>query len=155
MRPTLGRVREWIFSVIGERVEGAKVLDLYAGIGSLGIEALSRGASQVLFVEKKREAVELIRENLRRFDLEARVWQSDVIRAIGKINKEGSKFDLIFADPPYGSLSELGMFPQLPLRERGLAIIEHSQHDTWPFEKGLLWKEKRFGETIVSIFSAD
>ncbi len=152
MRPSLGRVREWIFSVVGERVWGADVLDLYAGIGSLGIEALSRGASRALFVEREGEVVDLIRGNLGRLGLEAEVWQSDVQRAIGRIKRKGYRFDLILADPPYGSLSKLGGFPEFPLKEEGIAVIEYSQHDTWPYAGNLPWREKRFGETLVSIF---
>ena len=151
MRPSLGRVREWIFSVVGERVVGADVLDLYAGTGSLGIEALSRGARRALFVEREREAVDLIRENLDRLGLEAEVWQSDVHRALERMR---GQFDLVLADPPYGSLSKLEreVLPGLPLKEGGIAVIEYSRHDAWRWGGCTPWREKRFGETLVSVF---
>lgn len=135
-------------------MKGAEVLDLYAGIGSLGIEALSRGASGALFVERDGEAVDVIKQNLSRLGLLAKVWCIDVIQAIERIRREKLRYDLIFADPPYGSLSIFGkeIYPELPLKEDGIAVIEYSQHDSWPLKEVTPWREKRFGETIVSIF---
>ena len=98
-RPTLSQVKEAMFNIIQFDVEGRKVLDLFAGTGQLGIEALSRGAAECLFVDSARDSVRLVQENLRRCGLAARVLQCD---ALG-ILKSGEKFDLIFLDPPYGS----------------------------------------------------
>jgi len=149
----LGRVKEWIFSLIGQKVIGAIALDLYAGIGSLGIEALSRGASWTLFVERDREAVNAIKLNLARLGLAGEVWQSDVVQALEKIRMEGRRYDIIFADPPYGSLSIFGqkIFPGFPLKDDSLIVIEYSRHDIWPLKEVIPWREKRFGETLVSI----
>ncbi len=135
-------------------MEGTEVLDLYAGIGSLGIEALSRGASGALFVERDGEVVGVIKQNLSRLGLVAKVWDSDVIQAIERIRREKLRYDLIFADPPYGSLSVLGerIFSGLPLQEESIIVIEYSRHDPWPLREVTPWREKRFGETVVSIF---
>ena len=99
VRPTADQVKEAMFNIIQFDVEGRKVLDLFAGTGQLGIEALSRGAAECLFVDSARDSVRLVQENLRRCGLAARVLQCD---ALG-ILKSGEKFDLIFLDPPYGS----------------------------------------------------
>ena len=100
LRPTQDRIRQVIFSSLAERVPGARVLDLYAGTGSLGIEALSRGAERAVFVEQEREAVECIRENLRHCKLTGGdVRQGDALAYLDQT--DGETFDLIFADPPY------------------------------------------------------
>ena len=104
-RPTLARVRESMFSRLSVRVEfdGLRVLDLFAGTGSLGIEALSRGAAHVTFVESARAAITALRRNLAAlgFSGRARVLQSDVLRALEKLSEEGAQFDLVLLDPPY------------------------------------------------------
>ena len=97
-RPTTDKVKESLFNIIQFDIAG-DVLDLFAGTGQLGIEALSRGAADCLFVDSARDSVRLVQENLRRCGLAARVLQCD---ALG-ILKSGEKFDLIFLDPPYGS----------------------------------------------------
>jgi 16S rRNA (guanine966-N2)-methyltransferase len=100
VRPVSDRVREGLFSSLGDRVEGAHVLDLYAGTGALGIEALSRGAVDAVFVDRDRRSVEAIRQNLVRtgFEERARVVRGEAVRAL-----EGSdrSYDLVFVDPPY------------------------------------------------------
>lgn len=103
IRPTADRVREAIFSVLGARLPGAVVLDLFAGSGALGIEALSRGAANVTFVEKDLEAVNLIKSNLSLLGEEARssVLKGDALRMCEKLGRESKRFDIIFADPPY------------------------------------------------------
>ena len=101
-RPLMDRVREALFSSLGERVEGARVLDLYAGSGSLGIEALSRGAASATFVENNRKAVDSIRANLGECGFEGVVEAGDVERFV---TRSPQGFDLAFVDPPY-SLNE-------------------------------------------------
>lgn len=99
-RPTQDRVRQAVFSMIADRVAGAKVLDLFAGSGALGLEALSRGASSCLFVDQNRGAVEVIRRNLDKARLEeGRVRGADAFRFLK--SAPGEAFDLVFADPPY------------------------------------------------------
>src|SRR5476651_1879346 len=99
LRPTQDRIRQVIFSSLAEQVPGARVLDLFAGTGSFGIEALSRGAASATFVEKEKEAVECIRANLLHCHLQGDVRPIDVLAYLE--GKPGDRFDLIFADPPY------------------------------------------------------
>jgi 16S rRNA (guanine966-N2)-methyltransferase len=104
-RPTSARVRESIFSRLQVRaaLEGARVLDLFAGSGSLGCEALSRGAAEAVFVDSSRPAIEAIRSNLRALAMESRgrVIQGDVLAAIDDLAAAGERFDLVFMDAPY------------------------------------------------------
>lgn len=99
-RPTTDKVRGAIFSSLGDAVPGARVLDLFAGSGGLGIEALSRGAQLAVFVEHDRRAVDCIRRNLRKCQLEGSVQTMDVFRFL-EVYAHPDSFDLVFADPPY------------------------------------------------------
>ena len=129
VRPTSDRVRESLFNALGQFFSG-EVLDLYAGTGALGMEALSRGAGHAVFVEKDRRALAAIRENLRRTRLADRgeVLAGDVGRVLDRMLTERRQFNLIFADPPYriataeveGVLSRLGLL----LAPGGLVVIE-------------------------------
>ncbi|MBQ7737816.1 MAG: 16S rRNA (guanine(966)-N(2))-methyltransferase RsmD [Oscillospiraceae bacterium] len=98
VRPTTDQVKEALFNIIQFDIEGRKALDLFAGTGQLGIEALSRGAASCTFVDASRTSLKLVQENLRRCGLTAAVVQSDSIAFL----RRGEKFDLIFLDPPYG-----------------------------------------------------
>ena len=100
LRPTMDRVRAAIFSSLGDRVPGARVLDLFAGSGGMGIEALSRGAESAVFVDENDRCVRCIRENLRMAQVEAVVQTMDTYRFLDLYAEEAS-FDIIFADPPY------------------------------------------------------
>ncbi len=101
-RPTTDRVREALFSTLGDSVKDARVLDLFAGSGALGIEALSRGAASALFVEQHRAAAGVLRGNLHKTRLAGgAIRQMDVFRALTDLARAGQVFDLIFADPPY------------------------------------------------------
>jgi 16S rRNA (guanine(966)-N(2))-methyltransferase RsmD len=104
-RPTTDRARAGLFDWLGARVEGARVLDLYAGTGSLGIEALSRGAGHVTFVERDAAARAALSRNRDELDLGdcSRVLAADVARALPALASAGERFDLVFADPPYAS----------------------------------------------------
>jgi pantetheine-phosphate adenylyltransferase/16S rRNA (guanine(966)-N(2))-methyltransferase RsmD len=110
VRPTSDRVRESLFNSLGQYFEGGKVLDLYAGTGALGIEALSRGSGYAIFVERDRRARAAIHENLRRtgFVESAEVLGGEVEAVLGRLAGRGDRFDLIFADPPYRIAAEVG-----------------------------------------------
>jgi len=129
LRPTQDRIRQVIFSSLAEIVPGARVLDLYAGTGSFGIEALSRGASAAVFVEKEAEAVRCIRDNLLHCHLSGDVRQSDVLSYLASTSV--SPFDLVFADPPYvktaGPLEDDLLLPKIApfLAPHGLFVWEH------------------------------
>ena len=102
-RPTTDRIKETLFNIIQDDLYDCRFLDLFAGSGGIGIEALSRGASQAVFVETDRNAVRCIRTNLEKTKLEtqADVRTTDVIVALAALGREGKPFDIIFADPPY------------------------------------------------------
>jgi 16S rRNA (guanine966-N2)-methyltransferase len=129
LRPTQDRIRQVIFSSLAEHVPNARVLDLYAGTGSFGIEALSRGAMSATFVEQEKEAVQCIRENLVHCHLPGDVRQMDVLIYLEK--PPTASFDLIFADPPYvKSRDPLDHDPLLTrlipfLSSNGLFVWEH------------------------------
>jgi|JI10StandDraft_1071094.scaffolds.fasta_scaffold325210_2 16S rRNA (guanine966-N2)-methyltransferase len=102
-RPTTDRVREALFSMLGDLVVGTKVLDLFAGSGSLGLESLSRGASHATFVDQNRNACSIITENIKKARLTeaSTVKQAPIERALDHLRRSGETFDLVFADPPY------------------------------------------------------
>jgi 16S rRNA (guanine966-N2)-methyltransferase len=162
VRPTADRVREAVFSILGDRVPGARVLDLFAGSGALGIEALSRGATSATFVEQHRRAVESIRQNLQRTGLSDRavVIQAEVAAWLRNFRHESS-FDLLFADPPYQRDSDeplhrvtLLQSPLLPriLAPGGLLVVESARDAPPPVPDP--WKARLardYGETLVQI----
>ena len=129
LRPTQDRIRQVIFSSLAELVPGARVLDLYAGTGSFGIEALSRGAARAVFIEQDREATDCIRANLKHCRLMGgEVRQDDALKYLDRVNET---FDLIFADPPYdkqgGKLNDHPLLARFPraLCAKGLIVWEH------------------------------
>jgi 16S rRNA (guanine966-N2)-methyltransferase len=152
-RPTADRVREAVFSVLGD-VSAARVLDLYAGSGALGIEALSRGAASATFVERDQRAAAILRRNLEAVGAEAEVRRQDALRFLAG---EAGPFDLVFVDPPYdaavrvaGPLSE-----RLPaVLEQGARIVTESDKRT-PLELALpLELERIYGDTRIAVHRA-
>lgn len=127
-RPTSDRVREALFSILGTACENARVLDLFAGSGALGLEALSRGATEAVFVEQQRNAGTVIGDNLRRAKLEGgRVMVADVFSALRRLADAGEKYDLILADPPYAKkLSDIDYGPRL-LVDTSLRALLHPE----------------------------
>jgi 16S rRNA (guanine966-N2)-methyltransferase len=122
VRPTMDRVKAAIFSSLGDEIIGARVLDLFAGTGALGIEALSRGADSALFVEENSGAASAIERNLARTKLEGRVRKQDVF-AFLKSTHAPEPFRIIFADPPYEKTKSGGEFTQLLLESEELAAL--------------------------------
>jgi len=106
-RPTTDKVKENIFNMMGQFFDGGRVLDLFAGSGNLGIEALSRGMAHGIFVDMNVNAIKIIKENIAKLKLQERteVYRNDAFKALNVLGKKGSKFDLIFLDPPYGKIS--------------------------------------------------
>jgi 16S rRNA (guanine966-N2)-methyltransferase len=152
LRPTQDRIRQVIFSSLAEIVPGARVLDLYAGTGSFGIEALSRGAASATFVEKEKEAIECIRENLTHCHLKGDVRQADALTFLD--GNPSSQFDLIFADPPYtksnGALEDGPMLEKIMpyLAQDGLFVWEH--YAGREIQNAPLWevvRHRTYGET--------
>ena len=129
-RPTTDKYKETLFNILQPRVGGADFLDLFAGSGAIGIEALSRGARSAVFVENNRRAVECIKKNLSHTHLEegAVVMPYDVLASIGRLEREKREFDVIFLDPPYRNGLERQVLERLAgspiLREDGLIVAE-------------------------------
>jgi 16S rRNA (guanine966-N2)-methyltransferase len=156
-RPIADRVKEALFAILADRVEGSRVLDLYAGSGAIGIEALSRGASHCDFVERGRAALAAIRENLRRTGLEdhASVHAADVLRHLAR--PAGDRYDLVILDPPYGERAILAPLERLVphLAPGGSVVVKHFWRTPIPEPPGLArWRERRFGETALTFLAA-
>lgn len=164
-RPTADRVRESLFASLGDLLTGAKVLDLYAGSGALGIEALSRGAASALFVEQACQACEVIQGNLDKARLEGgQIRRSKVVKFLAGHRVGEKAYDLIFADPPYAkeqvTEEELGALvcsDHLPdmLSDKGVFILESLSSSELPESIAQHWDmrdERCFGETRISFF---
>jgi 16S rRNA (guanine966-N2)-methyltransferase len=160
IRPTMDRVKGAIFSSLEPGLEGSRVLDLFAGAGTLGIEALSRGAREAVFVEKEQRAVEAIRRNLEKTRLTGGIVQAmDVFSYLDRLAPVGV-FDFIFADPPYAKKpGERDFTPELlaskPLGDAlapgGLFILEKLPGEPLPSSKCWeLVRERRYGATAVA-----
>lgn len=154
-RPTADRVKEAVFSVLGELVLEANVLDAYGGSGALGIEALSRGAANVVFFEKDREAQNTIKKNLMKTDFEkqAAVHGGDVVKMLPNLTK--AAFDLVFLDPPYNR-GEIAKIETVLLRkgilaENAVIILETVKKQPELFQTGEweLKKTSQYGDTAV------
>lgn len=154
VRPTSDRVREALFNSLGQFFEGGEVLDLYAGTGALGIEALSRGYDTATFVEKSGKALATVRENLRRAGFEGRgeVVRGDVGEVLGRLEGEGRGYDLIFADPPYRisgrELGDVSRRLQALLAPGGRAVVESG--GDLPEDLGGV--SRRYGGTVITVF---
>jgi 16S rRNA (guanine966-N2)-methyltransferase len=153
-RPTSDRVREALFSVLGARVEGAQVLDLFAGSGALGIEALSRGAAAATFVDTAPAAICAVHANLEALGASAEVRRSDARRFLGGASAAARQYDLVFLDPPYRLAGRLGseLTTALPaVLASGAAVVAESDRRA-PLELGLpILDERRYGDTLIRI----
>lgn len=158
-RPTADRVREALFSALGP-LDGEAVLDLFAGSGALGIEALSRGAGQAVFVERDRRAVAVLRANLAALDLaepEAVVRPAEALAVLRDASRRGGPYDLVFLDPPYGDAPGLG--PDLaaalaPVLAPEARVVCESDRRA-PLELGLpALFDRRYGDTRLTIHRA-
>ncbi|MEM4414185.1 MAG: 16S rRNA (guanine(966)-N(2))-methyltransferase RsmD, partial [Candidatus Caldarchaeum sp.] len=144
LRPMREAVRIALFDILGGSVTGARFLDLFAGTGSIGLEALSRGAHSCVFVDHAEQACQIIRENLKNLGLEsqARVYQMDVLKAIELFEHHKERFDLVFVGPPYGkelahkTLEQLAVHPILS--PQALVVTEIFKKEEVQTEYGLL-----------------
>jgi 16S rRNA (guanine966-N2)-methyltransferase len=155
-RPTSDRVREALFSMLGQ-LDGMVALDLFAGTGALGIEALSRGAERVVFVERDAAAIKALRANLAQLGLaapEAEVRVGDSLAVLRAARKGGETYDLVFVDPPYGQARELGgelsaLLPAL-LAPGARVVLEGDRRA--PAELPLeVAQQRRYGDTTITI----
>jgi 16S rRNA (guanine966-N2)-methyltransferase len=151
-RPTSDRVREALFSILGPgAVEGARVLDLFAGSGALGIEALSRGAAEAVFVDSDARAIAAVRRNLDAVGADAPVHRRDAFAWLGDAD---APFDLVFADPPYSSATRAAarlteLLPPL-LTEASVTVTESDKRDPLLLDLPLV-DERTYGDTRIAI----
>ncbi|NSW90975.1 MAG: 16S rRNA (guanine(966)-N(2))-methyltransferase RsmD [Firmicutes bacterium] len=159
-RPTSDKVKESLFNIIVEYLADAYVLDLFAGTGNLGIEALSRGARKAVFVDKSEKATDVIRENLVSTKLIDRgvIIKGEVLKVLYNLSKEGEKFDIIFLDPPYnkGLLEETLKIIEKEdiLAEGGIIAAERSSGENIPQKIGNLEliSDRRYGNTALAFY---
>jgi len=160
VRPTAARVKESLFNILPHDFSGLRMLDLFAGSGNVSIEALSRGALEVVMVDESARSTATIRENLTRLGLNhrAQVWGAPVRRSLRKLSAAGEKFDLIFLDPPYGKglvTTTLEAISQSALlNPAGIIVAEHSGRETLQTRYGdlILNDRRRYGDTQLSFF---
>ncbi|MFY0546121.1 16S rRNA (guanine(966)-N(2))-methyltransferase RsmD [Brevibacillus sp. H7] len=159
-RPTTDKVKESIFNMIGPYFSGGLALDLYAGTGGLGIEALSRGADRAVFVELDAKAFSVVKQNVSACRLEdrAELYRTDAARALKALSKRGLSFDLVFLDPPYAKqriVEEIAEMQELHLLAPGAWIVaEHDAGITLPEQIGECSMDRSvtYGETAVTIY---
>jgi 16S rRNA (guanine966-N2)-methyltransferase len=155
-RPTSARVREALFALLGD-VQGAVALDLFAGSGGLGIEALSRGAARVVFVERSRAALRALHDNLGSLQIgseRAKVHGAEVMAALRSARKAADTYDLVFIDPPYSRASDLGRELSLllpSLLEPGARIVVESDRRAPLGLEAELERERTYGDTLITI----
>lgn len=158
-RPTGDRVKEALFSILGPRLNNARVLDLYAGSGALSLEALSRGAAEAVLVDQAPKACSVIRQNIDALDYanRARLMKMSDQAALGLLEKSGEKFDLIFLDPPY-KMDMTRTVERLIsglLEEDGLIVVEHAK-ETPPRtpDNAKIKDHREYGITGLTFFAA-
>lgn len=157
VRPTADRVKESVFNIIGSKIIGADVLDLFAGTGNLGLESWSRGAATITFIDESKDSLNLVKSNIAKCRAEkaCRIIKGSAPQVAGQLALQGNLFDFAFCDPPYNkgfiqqiiSLLEKKTF----LRQGGYLVVERSAHDDLPTlpKNYELVRSCRYGETIV------
>lgn len=165
VRPTSDRVKESLFSILRPRIQDANFLDLCAGSGNIGIEALSQGASRVTFVDYSSRSVAIIKENLAKCNLTPKsplitVIRKSVRQAIDILTERGEKFELIYFDPPYDSDIYVETLHEIDnksiIADRGLMIAEHSHNKELPDSIGKLSLKdiREYGNTALSFYTS-
>ena len=161
LRPTSDRVREALFSILGNRLKDSRFLDLYAGTGAVGIEAVSRGVEHVTSVESNRDALNLLHQNLElcRIGDELAVVSQTVQQFFNHPEQWNGPYDLVFADPPYAEASELLSLLTKPQTQELLArdswlVIEHAVKTALPMSLGCtqFLRRYRYGDTALSLY---
>jgi len=163
VRPTTDRVKESLFNIINPYIRESNILDLFAGTGSLGIECLSRGAKNCIFVDKSKESIGIVKSNIKkaRVENESTILNIDFKDAVKRLSVQKQKFDVIFMDPPYyenmfidclKSIDELSL-----LKEDGLVVVEHDTNDLFDDNIGRLYKsrEKKYGNTTITFYKLE
>jgi 16S rRNA (guanine966-N2)-methyltransferase len=162
-RPTSDRLRETLFNVLAPRIQGTRVLDLYAGSGAVGIEALSRGAESAEFVELAEGALKALRANLSQLGLKAKVHKSSAVTFLRHAAGSARSFDVIFLDPPYEAADEyestlalLGGPARVLLSDNSLVIAEHARRSSLALSFGALRRIRVLeqGDAALSFYQA-
>ncbi|MCW2966930.1 MAG: methyltransferase, partial [Solirubrobacteraceae bacterium] len=150
-RPTADRVREALFSVLGD-VSDLTVLDLFAGSGALGIEALSRGAREAVFVERAAPALAALTQNLEALGIEAQIHRGDARGFVGNASRSGRTYDLVFLDPPYRDAERLGRELDLGsvIAPAGRLVTESDNRSPLDIDLPIRF-ERRYGDTLIRI----
>lgn len=158
IRPTQNKVRKALFDILGD-IKGLSFLELFAGSGAMGLEALSQEAKEVVFVENERRCLQKIKENISVIGpVDYRVIESDIFRALKQLNENKEKFDIIFLDPPYYSgLSKktlLNLTTYDILAPNGIVAAQHFKKDILPKQTGdlILFRQSRYGDTFLSFY---
>ncbi len=162
IRPTADRIKESVFNILADSVQTKRILDLFAGSGALGIEALSRGAASAVFVDQAKTALTTIRRNIRQLGLEdrARVIRWNILKNLNCLIPERDAFDLVFMDPPYAtdavSPALAGLLSCGALAAGARVVIEHSRRESivLPMGRLVLYDQRRFGKTLVSFIDS-
>jgi 16S rRNA (guanine966-N2)-methyltransferase len=164
VRPTLDRVKESFFNLIGQALDGRTFLDLFAGTGAMGIEALSRGAEKVFFVEKNPAAQALINRNLEKCRMADQItrWQlikQEALQALTLLQQQSAKFDYIYVDPPFADdlyQSTLSALEEV-LKKDGWVIVEHFHKTELQESYGKLktFKDRRLGDSCLTFFQIE
>ena len=158
VRPTSDRVKESLFNIIGTKIVGTHVLDLFAGTGNLGLEAWSRGAEKVVFIDESQASLQLVRSNIAKAkaEKETTVIKGNAVKEIADLAARGERFDFIFCDPPYNKGLPAQIIEQVAKYDivisGGYLIVEHSQHESLselPLKLEIIRSEK-YGETLIS-----
>ncbi len=155
-RPTASKIRQAFFNILRNKVDDARFLDLFAGSGLMGLEALSRGARELVAIDESRRMVKAIEDNLDRLNFQGQVIQADVRSFLDQLPKRG--FDIIFADPPYKSRQSESVLHQVArrdiLHDDGVLAIEHAREFKLPEESGnLVFYDRRdYGQTSISFY---
>lgn len=162
-RPTGDRVKESVFNILGSLLIDAKVLDLFAGTGNLGLEALSRGAASAVFIDRSSASIDLIRENieLTKLSAQAEVIKGDSFTTLDRLINNNLQFDLIFCDPPYNKGMVQKVLNKVEkskfLSSNGVIVVEHSKHEIIndEFKQLNIKRTEKYGETLVSFVTVN
>lgn len=159
VRPTADRVKEALFNIIQSRIPGSTVLDAFAGTGNLGLEAWSRGAEQIVYFDKSRESLKLVKANVEKARAREQVTliHTDAVNGMAMMSRQGKVFDVIFSDPPYNKglnrkvVEALEKWPVL--KAGGLLVLEHSlEEDPADYlPQGTEFRQEKYGDTKISL----
>lgn len=162
VRPTSDRLRETLFNILAPRVTNSRFLDICAGSGAIGVEAISRGAQQVTFIDNSRKACAVIQANLRTLGVEDRaaIINGDAAAALRRLAKENKRFDIVFFDPPYASdiyHQVMQLLDQQPLLSNGAVVIAEHRAKAPPrdqYGELRMYREVKQGESALAFYSA-